>query len=722
MLPGEAEFALNGWIKIASDGSVILAMPRSEMGQGVHTALAMMAADELDVPLSAMRLEQAAGDTIYGNVAMLLGSLPFHPLEEEGDDGFARTKVKAGRWVVSKVARELGINATGGSSSVADAWEIVREAAATARASLLGAASLQWRLPVNELVVKKGVISHPSGKSAGFGEMAKFAAATPPGEVRLKDPNDWKLIGRPAPRLDVPRKVDGSARFGIDVRIPGMKFAVLRLCPMLGGSPGAVDAQLALNMPGVERIVMLPAYAGSTAGFAVVGKSYWHAKRACDAVKVEWQQRPAGALDSKKIALELQAAVRSRDGHVFHSVGDVDSAESRAARHIEARYSAPYLAHATLEPMNCTARVSGGKVEVWAPTQVPEMCRAVAARVAGVRTEDVDLHVTLVGGGFGRRLEVDYAAFSVRVAMDCAGAPVQLVWPREEDMTHDFYRPMQAAMLRASIDARGTVTSLRIKSAGDAISPRWLERGIPALAGPFDTPDKTTAEGLFDLPYGFENQHMEHVATRMGVPVGFWRSVGHSHNAFISESFVDELAFETKRDPLQFRREWLKHAPRHLAVLELAAEKASWGSALPAGWARGCAIHESFGTIVAQVAEVFLEGGRPRVSRVICALDCGVVVNPSIVAQQMEGGVIFALSAALYGEVNIADGIVQQRNFPSYPMMKLGRAPKVETFTVRSTRAPAGIGEPGVPPLAAAVANALFVLTGKRFRSLPFVT
>jgi isoquinoline 1-oxidoreductase subunit beta len=719
MLPGESEFALNGWIKVASDGSVILAMPRSEMGQGVYTALPMLAAEELDVPLSAMRLEQAGADKIYGNVAMLLGNLPFHPLDEESEDGFARTKVKAGRWIVSKVARELGINATGGSSSVADAWQTVREAAATARASLVGAASLQWRLPVEELAVKDGVISHPSGKSAGYGEMAKFASATPPGDVRLKDAKEWRLIGRPTPRLDVPRKVDGSARFGIDVRIPKMKFAVLRLCPMLGGSPGAVDAQSALKMPGVERIVMLPAYAGSTAGFAVVGKSYWHAKRAVDAVQVQWQQRPAGALDSKKIAAELEAAVRDGEGHVFHSVGDVDAAESRAARRIEAWYGAPYLAHATLEPMNCTARVSGSKVELWVPTQAPEMCRAIAARVAGVRPEDVDLHVTLLGGGFGRRLEVDYAAFAVRVAMDCAGSPVQLVWPREEDMTHDFYRPMQAAMLRASIDGGGTVTSLRIKSAGDAISPRWMERGLPELAGPVEVPDKTTAEGLFDLPYGFEHQHMEHVATRMGVPVGFWRSVGHSHNAFISESFIDELAFETKRDPLQLRQELLRHAPRHLAVLELAAQRAAWGAALPAGWARGLALHESFGTVVAQIAEVSLEAGLPRVHRVVCALDCGVVVNPEIVAQQMEGGVIFALSAALQGSIDILEGVVQQRSFQSYPMLKLDRAPKVETWTVPSLRPPAGVGEPGVPPLAPAVANALFVLTGKRHRSLP---
>jgi isoquinoline 1-oxidoreductase beta subunit len=700
---------------------VILAMPRSEMGQGVHTSLPMLAAEELDVPLSSIRIEQAGADAIYGNVAMLVASLPFHPKDEESEDGFTRTKIKASQWVVGKLARELGINATGGSSSVADAWDSVRRAAATARASLLGAASLQWRLPVEELVVKDGVISHASGKSAGYGEMAKLAAATPPGTVTLKSAKDWKLIGKPAPRLDLPQKVDGSARFGIDVRVPDMKFAVVRLCPMIGGSPGAINAQAALGMPGVERIVMLPAYGGSTAGFAIVGKSYWHAHRAAQAVDVQWQQRAAGALDSRRIAAQLESAVREASGHVFHSVGDIQAAESGAARRVEAWYSAPYLAHATMEPMNCTARVANGKVQLWVPTQVPEMCRAAAARVAGVRIENVTLHTTLLGGGFGRRLEVDYAAAAVRVAMDCGGAAVQVVWPREEDMGHDFYRPMHVAMLRAAVDAQGAVTSLRIKSAGDAISPRWMERTLPQLAGPVDTPDKTTAEGLFDLPYGFAQQHMEHVATRMGVPIGFWRSVGHSHNAFISESFVDELAFETKRDPVEFRREWLRQAPRHLATLNLAAEKAGWGSPLAAGRARGVALHESFGSIVAQIVEVSLDANVPRVHRVVCAVDCGVVVNPGIVGQQMEGAVIFGLTAALHGRIDIADGVVRQGNFTAYPMIKMAQAPKVETWLLPSLRPPGGVGEPGVPPVAPAVANALFALSGKRHRSLPLL-
>jgi len=741
MKAGEGEVVLNGWIKIALDGAVVLAMPRSEMGQGVHTALAMLAAEELDVPLASVRIEQAGSDAIYGNVAYSVVNLPFHPMEVEREDGFGR--VKASRWVVGKVAREIGINATGGSSSVADAWPVVRLAAATARASLVGAASLQWRLPVDELEVRRGVISHASGKSGGYAEMARYAAATPPGNVRLKERSAWTLIGRPAPRLDVPGKVDGSAVFGLDVRVQGMKFAAVRLCPMLGGSPGRVDASRALAMPGVDRIVMLPAYGGSTAGFAVIGRTTWHARRAAEAVDVEWQGRPAGALDSERIAQSLRQAVETQRGFTFHQSGDVEEVEGRAPRKVEAWYHAPYLAHAALEPMNCTARVADGRVELWVPTQAPQLCRAAAATVAGVELEDVDLHVTLLGGGFGRRLEVDYAAQAVRVAMDVPGTAVQLSWSREEDTTHDFYRPMQVARLRGTLDAEGQVLSLRIDSAGDAISPRWFERvlpvglratlsglqltapavlpGVSSLSGPLDLPDKTAAEGLFNLPYGIPHQRMDHVATRSGVPVGFWRSVGHSHNAFFSESFIDELAGEAKVDPVEFRRRLLKNAPRYRAVLELAAKQAGWGSALPAGLARGVALHESFGSIVAQVAEVALDRGQVRVHRVVCAIDCGTVVNPQIVAQQMEGAVVFALSAALHGRIDVRDGAVQQRNFPDQPLLSLRQTPRVETSIVPSERPPGGVGEPGVPPLAPAVANALYELTHQRVRHLPLI-
>jgi isoquinoline 1-oxidoreductase beta subunit len=347
------------------------------------------------------------------------------------------------------------------------------------------------------------------------------------------------------------------------------------------------------------------------------------------------------------------------------------------------------------------------------------MCRGVAARVARVPVAAVDLHVTLLGGGFGRRLEVDYVAQAVRIAMDLPGVPVQFLWSREEDTAHDFYRPMHVARLRATFDRAGLPAALQIKSAGDAITPRWTERAMPALAGPVELPDKTASEGLFDQPYGFAHQKMEHVFTRSGVPVGFWRSVGHSHNAFFAESFIDEIATELRRDPVELRRSLLKGAPRHLAVLNLAVARAGWGSKLPLGRARGIALHESFGSIVAQVAEVSIEAGQPRVHRVVCAIDCGTAINPNIIAQQMEGAVVLALTAALYGRIDVHDGVVQQGNFPSYPMLRLAATPQVETWIVASERPPAGVGEPGVPPLAPAVANGLFALNGRRYRSLP---
>jgi isoquinoline 1-oxidoreductase subunit beta len=408
------------------------------------------------------------------------------------------------------------------------------------------------------------------------------------------------------------------------------------------------------------------------------------------------------------------------DAHAELMAAASEVGKSAGMKVIESTYTAPYLAHATMEPMNCTAQVKAGKVEIWVPTQVPQFARMVAAKVAGVSTEDVIIHVTLLGGGFGRRLESDFVAQAVRVAMDCAGRPVQLVWPREEDMTHDFYRPMHVAKLSAVMDAKGLVSTLRIKSAGDAISPRVMAR--LGFATSIDTPDKTTNEGLFDLPYGVANQHMAHMATRMNVPVGFWRSVGHSHNAFFSESFIDELAVNAKQDPVEFRRQLLKDVPRYLAVLDMVASKANWGSASPAGRARGVALHESFGTIVAHVAEVSIaEGGKPHVHRVVCAVDCGTVVNPDTVKQQMQSSVVFALSAALYGTVDIQGGVVQQTNFPNYPMVKMTQSPVVDVFIVPSQRSPAGVGEPGVPPLAPAVANALFALTQKRYLSLPLV-
>ncbi|MEW6706269.1 MAG: molybdopterin cofactor-binding domain-containing protein [Pseudomonadota bacterium] len=738
------QIALNGWIKIAPDGGVLLAMNRSEMGQGVHTALAMLVAEELDVSLARITLFDAGHDAIYGNVAASIGGLPFHPreLQPGQEDRF----VSADRWIVSKLAREVGINLTGGSSSVADAWEPLRHAAATARGQLLGAASLQWRLPVAELVVSDGVVSHhASGSRAHYGELARFAAATPPGGMKPKRPQDWKLIGKPAPRLDAAAKSSGRATFGIDVRLPGQLYATVRHSPMLGGGYGAVDVDAILRQPGVLRVVRLGAVAGSQPAVAIVARTSWHALRAAQALPVQWTQRPAGALDSNAIieSLERQAreAAEQGGGFEFYAKGDARQALQAAKRKVQALYRAPYLAHAALEPINCTARVAEGKVELWVPTQVPGLARSLAAQVAGVPEEHVTVHVTYLGGGFGRRLDIDFVAQAVRVAMDTQGAPVQLVWSREEDMTHDFYRPAGAAFMQAALDDEGRVSALAISSAGDAITPRWMARvlpdglhttlavlqatapampGLKAQSGPLDTvADKTASEGLFDLPYHIAHQRMAHVATRSGVPVGFWRSVGHSHNAFFSESFIDELAHAAGQDPVAFRLAMLQDMPRYAAVLQRAAQEAGWGKPLPAGRARGVALHESFDSIVAQVAEVSIDNGRPRVHRMVCAIDCGVVVNPGIVSQQMESAVIFGLSAALHGRIDIEGGVVKQKNFPDYPLLQLKDAPVVQTHILVSSRAPGGVGEPGVPPVAPAVANAVFVLTGERVRGLP---
>jgi isoquinoline 1-oxidoreductase beta subunit len=725
----EGEVGLNGWIKIAADGAVMLAMHRSEMGQGVHTALAMLVAEELDVPLARVRLFEASGDRLYGNVATMVASLPyFHPRDTA--PGNETAPARAGQWVVAKIARELGINVTGGSSSVVDSWDVLRLAAAAARARMLGAASIAWKQPASELAVNDGVVSHPSGHTAHYGELARMAAATPTGEVRVKAREAWRLIGTSAPRVDAAAKSNGSARFGIDVRLPGLLFAAIRHCPMLGGGAGAVDVQPALALAGVERVVRLGEYGGSTAALAVVGKTWWHAQRGAAALAVGWQQRPAGALDSASILTMLEAraraASRTDGGFAFHSRGDVVAADASAVQHVEQIYRAPYLAHATMEPINCTARVAGGKVEVWAPTQAPGLARAAAAAAAGVDEEAVTLHVTYLGGGFGRRLDVDYVGQAVRIALETGGRPVQLVWSREEDLGHDFYRPAGVTVLRAGLGSDGLPVTLRITSAGDAITPRWMERGLPALAGPVDTPDKTTSEGLFDQLYGVPHQRIAHVATQAGVPVGYWRSVGHSHNAFFVESFIDELAHAASRDPVDYRLQLLKEAPRHAAVLRLAAERAGWpgfGTTRPLapGRARGVALHECFGSVVAQVVEVSIDAGKPRVHRVVCAADIGTVVNPGIVAQQLEGAVVFALSAALYGRIDIVGGVVRQTNFPSYPVVRLAESPQIETHLVDSTRPPGGVGEIGVPPLAPALANALFVLTGERLRDLPLV-
>ena len=703
---------LNGWIAIAPDGTVSVVVPRSEMGQGVHTALPMLVAEELDVPLAAIRIAPAPIDKIYANVAYLREVLPFHP-DDHGS-------LKAGtQWMLAKVARELGILFTGGSSSVRDAWGPMREAGAVARAMLLAAAAEQWKVPAAECRTDAGFVTHASGKRASYASLAAQAASAGahigPADVRLKQPSEFTLIGRPQPRRDTPSKVNGGALFGIDARPPGMVYAALRMSPVVGGTLASFDAAKIKAMPGVLGVVDFSAalvpHTGAGAGVAVIATSWWLAKQAAAALPVQWADGPNAKLSTAAIFSDFARRLDAESGFVYHRSGDPHAAG--AAKAISAEYRAPFLAHATMEPVNCTAQVKDGKVRLWASTQVPTFAVEVAAKVAGAAKADVAIDVLLLGGGFGRRLEADMVAQAVAIAAAAGGRPVQLIWSREDDMSHDVYRPASLARFRGSLDAAGQVIGYASKSVSGSIGHQYYPRnlGLPGVG-----PDKTAAEGEYDMQYEIANQQVEHVIADSAVPIGHWRSVGHSHNAFFKESFIDELAHAAGKDGAAFRRGLLANHPRQLAVLEAALARA--GSA-PAGRAHGVALHQSFGSVVAQVAEVSVEGKEIRVHRVVCAIDCGIAVNPNIVAQQMESAVIFGLSAALGGEITLKDGRIEQSNFHDYPVLRMDRAPLVETVIIPSAEPPEGVGEPGTPPIAPAVANALFVLTGQRLRSLP---
>ncbi|WP_460826346.1 xanthine dehydrogenase family protein molybdopterin-binding subunit, partial [Massilia terrae] len=703
--------ALNGWVVLNPDGSVSVVVPRSEMGQGVHSALPMLVAEELDVPLDRVRVMQPPIDKIYANLAVIEDNLPFHP----DDRGSAK---QGAQWLLAKVGRELGIMFTGGSTSVRDAWQPMREAGAVARAMLLKAAAAEWQANPADCRTEGGHVVHKDGRKLAYTALAARAAELgadiDAGDVTLKQPRDFKLIGRPAPRRDSAAKADGSAAFGIDARIPGMLYAAVRMSPVAGGTLASYDAGKAEAMPGVVKVVDISAalepLTGAGAGLAVIASHWWRAKQAVAALQVNWNEGKHQQLSSEAVFAQFAQALDEESGFAYHNIGSIDVA---AAKTVTAEYRAPYLAHATMEPVNCTAQVAGGKVRLWVGTQVPSIAVDVAARVAGVAREDVAIELPFIGGGFGRRLEADMVAQAVAVAMQAGGKPVQVIWTREEDVTHDVYRPAALARFKARLDAAGNVLAWESKSASASIGHQYYPRnlGLPGVG-----PDKTTAEGEFDMQYEIPNQRVAHVIVDAGVPVGYWRAVGHSHNAFFKEAFFDEVAHAAGKDPVALRRALLARHPRHLALLDKALALAGQPAA---GRAHGVALHQSFGSTVAQVAEVSVEGKEIRVHRVVCVVDCGMVVNPNIVAQQMESAVVFGLSAALMGEITIKDGRVQQSNFGDYPVLRMHQAPVVETFVMPSAELPTGVGEVGLPPVAPAVAAAVFRLTGQRLRKLP---
>ena len=708
---------LNGWLAIAPDDAVTIIAPKAEMGQGVHTALAMLIAEELGCDWSKVAVRYSPVDAIYNNVAAIVDGLPFNP---DLDDNVG---VRALRWLTAKTMREVGVMMTGGSSSVRDCWEIARVAGATARTALVQVAAERWAVTPDACTVEQGVVRSSKG-TFRFGELVAAAAARTPAKVTLKDAKQFTVIGTSRPRLEARDKVTGAARFGIDVRVDGMRHAAVAIPPALGSTPLRYDEAAARAKPGVRDIIVLPGSSyGDPPSIAVVADSWWQARQGVGALNVQWSLSPAGALSTAGIMETLRSQALTDDGLPLRSTGDALRALADADRVVDVVYEAPYLAHAPMEPMNATVRVTANGVECWVGTQVPTFAVAALARIAGVRHDQVTLHQQLLGGAFGRRLEVDVIAQCTAIAKAMPGVAVQLLYAREDDTRQAPYRPATVSRLRAAIDAQGKITGVVAHSAGQApfreLSRRvgliWTEHG----------PDRTTSEGTWDQPYEFPALRASHADCEFPVPVGSWRSVGHSHQAFFFESFIDELAAATTQDPLAFRLSLLTRHPRAAAVLKAAAERAGWNAPISAGddgrpRARGIALHMAFGTTVAQIAEVSLgENQRIRVHRVTCAVDCGLAVNPSGVQQQMESGIIFGLSAALGGAITIDQGRVREGNFDTLLPMRIAETPVIDTIIMPSSAPPTGVGEPGLPPIAPAVANALFVLTGTRLRSLP---
>jgi isoquinoline 1-oxidoreductase subunit beta len=669
----------NAFVRIAPDNTVTIVAKHLEMGQGVHTGLATVVADELDADWSQVRVVAAPADASrYANLAY----------------GTAQ--------------------GTGGSTSMANSWMQLRKAGATARAMLVAAAAQKWGVPASSISVDKNVVSHAqTGRRATFGELAEAAAQqSVPADVPLKDPKDWKLIGKTAPRVDSTAKTDGSARFTMDVYLPEMLTAVIARPPLFGATVRSVDRTAALKVPGVTDVVEVPA------GVAVLGKGFWAARQGRAALRVEWDESKAERRGTSEILAEYKS-LAEKPGLSARRDGDPSAGFAVATRTLEATYEFPYLAHAPMEPLDCVVKLEPGRCEVWAGSQLQTLDHGTVAHVVGLSPEKVELHTLLAGGSFGRRATptADVAAEAASIAKAIGGRqPVKLVWTREDDIRGGRYRPLFVHRLRAGLDAQGRIVAWEHRIVGQSFL-----KGSPFAGLVKDGIDPTTAEGGSTLPYAIANLAVELHLPDVGVPTLWWRSVGHTHNAFSTETFFDELAQAAKRDPFELRRELLKDHPRHRGVLDLAAAKAGWGTPLSAGRARGIALHESFSSFVAQVAEVSLDkDALPRVERVVCAVDCGVAVNPDVVRAQMEGAIGFGLGAALFSEITLDKGRVVQSNFHDYRTLRIDEMPKVEVHIVPSAEPPTGVGEPGVPPIAPAVANALLKLTGQPVRRLPF--
>lgn len=651
--PSDALFAPNPWIRLDAEGRVTLVIDRSEMGQGVVTGLTMLIAEELEVDPEQVQIAFAPAAKEYANP-------------------------------------RLGSQMTGGSTSVRASWEPLRAAGAEARDALIRAAAQAWGAAPDECFASQGRVVHrASGRSLSYGELAAAARRLRPTrrQPALKAASQYRLIGRSIPRLELPDLVAGRAVFGGDVAVPGMRVALIARPPVFGGRVASFDSSGARTVPGVRDAIEIEQ------GVAVLADDFWSAYRGRERLSIAWSDGEGAALSSTLIRARFRERAEAR-GRVARRQGNVTRALKKAARTVEAWYETPYLAHATMEPMNCTARVTPERCDVWAPTQAQTGARETAMAITGLPARAVHVHTTFLGGGFGRRQEQDFVAEAVKLAR-ASGTPVQVWWTRADDLQHDFYRPGHLARLVGGLDASGMPCAWHHRIVGPAL----VMNGI-------------------DLPYAVPNLREEHVVEETAVPVGAWRSVGASQNAFAIECFLDELAHAAGRDPLEYRLALLADSPRHRAVLELAARAAGWGRP-PPGRRQGVAVYRSFGSWVAEIAEVSVAAGAIRVHRVTCAVDCGTVVHPDLVRAQMEGAVAFALSAALDGEIRIENGAVQAQSFEDYPIVRFSGMPEVDVHLVGSDAPPGGVGEPGVPPLAPAVANAVFAATGRRLRALP---
>jgi isoquinoline 1-oxidoreductase beta subunit len=660
--------APNAWLRIGTDNSVTFLCDRSEMGQGVYTALPMLIAEELGVAVDRIKVEFAPpGDEFINNL--------------------------------------VGGQITGGSTSVRDGWEKLRKAGATARHMLVAAAAAEWGLDARSCKVVDGVVVSPHGKKLKFGELAEAAAKLPPPkDVPLKPAAQFTVIGKPQRRKDTPAKVDGSAVYGIDVKLAGMLYAALAQPPALGGLVKTFNDEKARGMPGVVAAVL------TSSGVAVVADSWWRAKQARDALVIDWDAGPNATLSDARISQELRRGAAG-DGRVARNDGDVDAAIKSAARVVRADYELPLLAHATLEPQNCTADVRADGVDLYVPTQVQQIAQATAAKAAGVDPKLVKVHTTFLGGGFGRRLEVDFIPAAVELSK-AVKKPVKLIWTREDDMTHDAYRPPAFDQVTAGFDAKGNLSAWKLHLTGPSVTARMFPSVVEKMVDPF------AVEAAANYPYDVPNVRVDFKQQEIGINVGYWRSVSHALNCFVAESFMDELALAQRKSPAEFRRALLHKQPRFLKVLDLVTREARFGYPRR-GHSHGLAVMEGYGTYMAMVAEISLNDGKVKVTRVYCAADCGQQINPDTVVAQIEGSILFGYSALMWGEINVQGGRVQQTNFDNYRVARMNDAPRVDVYVVDSTESPGGVGEPATALVAPSVCNAIAHATGRRIRSLP---